>query len=42
MFNLRQGSIATDRDGVQENLDNNIFAVYFSPAERIGREKNYF
>jgi hypothetical protein len=35
MFKVRQGSIATDRDGVQENLVHNIFADYFLSAKRI-------
>lgn len=29
MFKVRQGSDATDRDGVQNNRDNKIFADYF-------------
>ncbi len=29
MFKVRQGSDATDRDGVQNNFDNKIFADYF-------------
>jgi len=29
MFKVRQGSDATDRDGVQSNCDNKIFADYF-------------
>lgn len=34
MFKARQGSIATDRDGVQKNLDNNIFADYFLSVKK--------
>ena len=29
MFKVRQGSDATDRDEVQNNCDNKIFADYF-------------
>jgi len=43
MFKVREGSIATDRDGVRENIFHNIFADYFFSAERTGREcKIYF
>lgn len=29
MFKVRQGSDATDRDGVQNNCDNKVLADYF-------------
>lgn len=42
MFKVRQGSIATDRDGVQDKLGNSILADYFLSAERNDREQKGF
>ena len=43
MFKVSEGSIATDRDEVQEFFDNHIFADYFSSAERNDlQQKDFF
>ncbi len=39
MFKVRQGSIATDRDGVREDFFHKFFADYFLSAGRIGQER---
>ncbi|MCP4256419.1 MAG: hypothetical protein GY774_02705 [Planctomycetes bacterium] len=38
MFKVRQGSIATERDGVREDLFHKYFADYFLSAGRIDQK----